>query len=80
MVEKTNAWSEIEARLLFKANHPKMNVFRFFSAGAREFWFRGIRKLGFLDGTIGVIEVIYQTYSRMITYAKLWELQLKEKS
>lgn len=77
MVEKTNAWSEIEARLLFKANHPKMNVLRFFSAGAREFWFRGIIKLGFLDGTVGVIEVIYQTYSRMITYAKLWELQMK---
>lgn len=76
MVAKTNEWSEIEARLLFEANHPKMNVFRFFSAGAREFFNRGIKKLGFLDGTIGIIEVIYQTYSRMITYAKLWEMQL----
>ena len=75
MVEKTNKWSEIEAELLFKSGHPKMNLFRFCSVGFREFWYRGIRKLGFLDGTIGVIEVFYQTYSRLITYAKLWEKQ-----
>ncbi len=77
MVEKTNEWSEIEAELLFKSGHPKMNIARFVSAGLREFWYRGIVKLGFLDGTIGVIEVFYQTYSRLITYAKLWELQTK---
>lgn len=77
MVEKTNEWSEIEAKLLFKSGHPKMNIIRFISAGAREFWYRGIVKLGFLDGTVGVIEVFYQTYSRLITYAKLWELQIK---
>ena len=76
MVEKTNKWSEIEAELLFKSGHPKMNIFRFFSAGFREFWYRGIVKLGFLDGTVGIIEVIYQVFSRLITYAKLWEKQL----
>jgi glycosyltransferase involved in cell wall biosynthesis len=79
MVEKTNHWSEIEAKLLYKSGHPKMNVFRFFSAGFREFFYRGIVKLGFLDGTVGVIEIIYQTFSRLITYSKLWEMQLKSK-
>lgn len=78
MVEKTNKWSEIEAELLYKSGHPKMNFFRFCSAGFREFWKRGVVKLGFLDGTVGVIEVIYQVYSRLITYAKLWEKQLYE--
>ena len=78
MVEKTNKWSEIEAGLLYKSGHPKMNFFRFCSAGFREFWKRGVVKLGFLDGTVGVIEVIYQVYSRLITYAKLWEKQLYE--
>lgn len=77
MVEKTNKWSEIEAKLLFDSGHPQMNVFRFFSAGFREAWYRGIAKLGFLDGATGVIEIIYQTFSRLITYSKLWELQLK---
>ncbi|MBU2036298.1 MAG: glycosyltransferase family 2 protein [Patescibacteria group bacterium] len=76
MVEKTNKWSEIEAKLLFKSNHPKMVWWRFFSVAFREVWFRGIKKLGFLDGPIGIIEIIYQMYSRMITYAKLWEMQV----
>ena len=75
MVEKTNKWSEIEAKLLFDSGHPQMNAFRF-SAGFREFWYRGVIKLGFLDGTVGVIEIIYQVFSRLITYSKLWELQL----
>lgn len=78
MVEKTNKWSEIEAKLLFESGHPRMNFFRFFSAGFREFWYRGIVKLGFLDGTPGIIEIIYQTFSRLITYSKLWEMQIKE--
>jgi hypothetical protein len=80
MVEKTNQWSEIEAKLLYDSGHPKMNIFRFFSAGFREAWYRGIVKLGFLDGTTGVIEIIYQTFSRLITYSKLWELQTKNAS
>ena len=80
MVEKTNRWSEIEAKLLFDSGHPKMNIFRFFSAGFREVWYRGVRKLGFLDGTVGIIEIIYQTFSRLITYSKLWELQMKNAS
>lgn len=77
MVEKTNKWSEIEAKLLYDSGHPKMNFFRFCSAALREFWYRGITKLGFLDGTTGVIEIIYQMYSRLITYSKLWELQMR---
>lgn len=77
MVDKTNKWSEIEARLLYNSHHPRMNFFRFTSAAFREFWYRAVVKLGFLDGTPGVIEIIYQVYSRLITYSKLWELQLK---
>lgn len=79
MVAKTNEWSEVEAKLLYDSNHPKMNVFRFFSAGFREFWYRGVRKLGFLDGVVGVIEIMYQTFSKLITYSKLWEMQIKKK-
>lgn len=78
MVEKTNKWSEIEAKLLYDSGHPKMNIFRFCSAAFREFWKRGVLKMGFLDGKVGVIEIIYQIYSRLITYSKLWELQIKK--
>jgi len=76
MVAKTNEWSEIEARLLFKAGHPKMTWWRFFSAAFREFWYRGVVKFGFLDGTVGIIEIVYQVFSRLVTYSKLWEKQL----
>lgn len=79
MVDKTNQWSDIEAKLLFDSGHPPMNALRFFSAGFREFWYRGILKMGFLDGTTGIVEICYQTYSRLITYSKLWEMQLKNK-
>ena len=77
MVEKTNDWSEIEAKLMYDANHPKMNIIRFFTAAFREFWYRAIRKYGFLDGPVGIIEIIYQVFSRFVSYAKLWEMQLQ---
>lgn len=79
MVQKTNKWSEIEAKLMFDANHPEMNISRFFSAMFREFWYRFIKKLAFLDGGEGTIMGIYQIYSRFISYAKLWEMQVNQK-
>jgi len=75
MIEKTNKWSEIEAKLMFDANHPRMNLVRFLSAGLREFYLRFIKQLCFLDGKNGVIYGIYQIYSRLISYSKLWEKQ-----
>ena len=79
MVEKTNDWSEIEAKLLYDSGHPKMVWWRFVSVAFREFWYRAVVKLGFLDGPVGIIEIIFQMFSRMITYTKLWEMQLKNK-
>src|SRR3990167_11284054 len=76
VIEKTNEWSEIEARLMFDAHHPKMNVLRFFSAGFREFILRMIVQAAFLDGVEGVIYALYQVFSRLISYTKLWEMQL----
>jgi len=78
MVDKTNEWSEIEAKLMFDAGHPEMNIFRFFSAGLREFWLRMVIQTAFLDGVKGVIYGMYQVFSRLISYAKLWEMQLKK--
>lgn len=80
MVDKTNEWSEIEAKLMYKANHPKMNIIRFFSAMTREFWLRMIKQTAFLDGVEGVIYAIYQVFSKSISYAKLWEMQISEAS
>ena len=79
MVEKTNKWSEIEAKLMYEAGHPPMNMLRFLSAMFREFLFRMIKKKAFLDGSIGVIHALYQVYSKFISYAKLWEIQIGSK-
>ena len=76
MVEKTNKWSEIESLLMFKNNHPKMNFIRFASAGIREFILRFVKQKAFLDGKEGLIYGIYQIYSKLISYSKLWEKQL----
>ncbi|OGM58425.1 hypothetical protein A2955_00015 [Candidatus Woesebacteria bacterium RIFCSPLOWO2_01_FULL_37_19] len=77
MVEKTNTWSDVEARLMLEANHPPMNISRFFSAMFREFWFRILKHKAYLDGTVGIIHGLYQVFSRFISYAKLWEMQIK---
>lgn len=79
MMAKTNQWSEIEAELLYRAGHPPMTWWRFFRVMITEFWERGIKKQGWRDGDVGWIEIIYQMFSRFITYAKLWEKQQKEK-
>lgn len=79
MVEKTNNWSEIEAKLMFDAQHPPMNVPRFISAMFREFWKRMIVQMAFLDGKVGIMYAMYQVFSRFVSYAKLWEMQITMK-
>lgn len=76
MVEKTNKWSSIEAKLMYEAGHPAMNIPRFASAMVREFWQRMIVHKAFLDGKIGIIYALYQVFSRFTSYAKLWEMQI----
>ncbi len=77
IVRKTNSWSKIEAELMYNANHPPMNVLRFITAIFREFWLRMVKQKSFLDGVEGIIYGIYQVYSRFLSYAKLWEMQLR---
>jgi len=80
MIEKTNKWSDIEAKLLFLNNHPKMSWWRFVRIMLTEFWYRMIMKKAFLDGPIGIIYAIYQSWSRFITYSKLWEMQIENQN
>jgi glycosyltransferase involved in cell wall biosynthesis len=77
MVEKSNTWSEKEARLLYEAKHPKMSWWRFFRIMGTEFWYRMIQLRGFLDGPEGIIYALYQMWYRFLVYAKLWEMQLQ---
>lgn len=79
MVEKSNKWSAVEAKLLFDAGHPPMAWWRFLRIMIGELFYRLILLRGILDGPEGVIYSFYQTWSKFLTYAKLWEMQLKEK-
>ena len=80
MVDKTNKWSEVEARLLYESDHPDMSWWRFFRVMASELWLRLIKLKGFLDGAEGIIYAIYQSWSKFLTYAKLWEMQIESKN
>lgn len=80
MVKKTNDWSDYEAELRFKSNHPRMSLWRFMRVIMTAFLDSYFRQGGYKNGTAGVIEAIYQSFSMFITYAKLWEKQnLKNK-
>ena len=75
MVEKTKNWSTIEAQLLYDAKHPPVTWWRILKIMLTEFCQRGIKLQGWRDGTVGWIEIIFQMFSRFMTYARLWELQ-----
>ncbi len=77
MVNKTNEWSDVEAQLLYKSNHPQMSWWRFFRIMITAFIKSYFKDKGYRMGTVGVVESIYQAFSNFITYAKLWEKQNK---
>jgi len=76
MVEKTAVFEDIESNLLFKAGRT-VNVFTFFRKFLGELYRRLCKYLGFLDGSFGIIEAIYQAFSKTITYIFLYEKKLK---
>ncbi len=72
MVEKTIVFENIESDLLHKARrHASTPIF--FRKYFAELYRRLIKGAGFLDGTVGIIESIYQAYSKTITYLYLYE-------
>jgi len=79
MVEKTLIFEDIESDLLYKAgkNASILILFRKYFA---ELWRRMFKNLGFMDGTIGIIESIYQAFSKTITYLLLYEKNNKSRT
>lgn len=79
MVEKTNEWSETEAYLRLAIHHPPVSWWRILRVMLTGFFRSFIGQGGWRAGATGWIESIYQAFSMFITYAKLWELQQREK-
>lgn len=75
IVLKSLEWSKIDAMLRFEANHPKMSGWRFLRIFITEIINQGIIKRGFLNGTVGVMDSLLQSFSLFITYVRLWQLQ-----
>jgi glycosyltransferase involved in cell wall biosynthesis len=72
MVAKTALYEGIEADLLHAAGRDA-SVPLFFRKYLGELSRRLIRNKGFLDGKIGILESLYQAYSKTITYLLLYE-------
>lgn len=80
MFAKTIKWAEIEAILYNRANYPNVTILKIIKAVIREFSRRYIFKMGFLDGSVGLIEGIYQAIHQAVVLTYLWEMQQKSKS
>jgi glycosyltransferase involved in cell wall biosynthesis len=72
MVEKTLVFENIESDLLLEANKDASTPV-FFRKFFGELWRRLVKGMGFLDGKIGIMESIYQAFSKTITYLLLYE-------
>lgn len=80
MVRKTNEWSEFEAKLRLESKHPPLAPWRFIRVMSTEFFASYFKNKGYKNGTVGLIEAMYQSFSIFITYAKLWEMQQNKRS
>ena len=52
-----------------------MAGWRFLRIMFTEFWDRCVKQGLWKDGTEGWIEIIYQMFSKFVTYERLWEMQ-----
>lgn len=75
IVQKSLEWSKIDAQLRLDANHPKMSGWRFLRILITELFNQGIKRGGFFNGTIGIMDSILQTFSLFLTYVRLWQMQ-----
>src|SRR3990167_2199289 len=75
IVLKSLEWSKIDAKLRLDANHPKMSGWRFLRIFFSESFHQLIRRGGLLNGTVGVMDSLLQTFSLFITYVRLWQFQ-----
>lgn len=79
IVNRTIVFESNESELLFKAKRNVSTII-FFRKFFGELFRRLIYWQGFRDGTIGIIESIYQAFSKTITYLFLYEKKLKSRS
>lgn len=80
MINKTLVWTDTEAQALFKSNHPPVVWWRFIRMILTKLWERLVKQQMWRDGQVGWISAIFESYNTFLIYARLWELQQKQKS
>ena len=75
--EKSAVWTQMEADLFLKANHPPMTIYHLIKVPLVEFFSRVFIKKGFLDGTVGWLEGVIQAFNKFLVYGQIWEKQQK---
>jgi glycosyltransferase involved in cell wall biosynthesis len=79
MLRNTLEWSTKEAQLRISQNHPPIVWWRLIRVFATGFWNSFVTQQGYKCGTAGWVEAMYQGFSLFLTYAKVWEMQNKDK-
>ncbi len=75
VVLKSLDWSKIDAKLRLDSGHPRMSGLRLLRILITELFSQGVKRKGFFSGTVGVIDCLLQTFSMVMTYIRLWEMQ-----
>ncbi len=76
-LQKSIDWTDVEAELMLKANHPAISPLRLFKIVIFDIFNRMVIKMAWKDGHEGSIEAMIQTLNRFLVYVRLWELQQK---
>ncbi len=79
MLKKTIIWTQTEAKYLYQAKHPPVAWWRIFRMMATKAWERFIKQSAWKDGTVGIINSIFEVFNTFIIYARLFEMQNKKK-
>lgn len=80
MLNKTLSFTAFEANLRYEAGHPLIVAWRIVRVMLTEFWLRFIKHSAWRDGVEGIIDGMFQVFNSFIIYARLWEIQTKEKN
>lgn len=76
-LKKSIVWTDIEAKLLYEANTPRVTPFILLRKTLMELFRRLVFKKGYKDGMEGWVESMQQAMNRFFVYERLWELQQK---
>jgi glycosyltransferase involved in cell wall biosynthesis len=80
MLTKSIVWTDTEAHALFKSNHPPVVWWRFIRMILTKLWERLVKQQMWRDGQVGWVSAIFESYNTFLIYARLWELQQKQKN